>query len=77
MRLVYKINWFVNGINRLTKLLLGIAMALVIGFLFVKNNDLQDASPADKTLISHTIQKSVDTTYAQIQRFIKTINPIK
>ena len=77
MALVYKINWFVNGISRLTKLLLGIAMALVIGFLFVKNNDLQEATTADKSLISHSIQKSVDTTSAQIQRIIKTINPIK
>jgi len=52
-------------------------MALVIGFLFVKNNDLQDTPAVDKSLISHSLQKSVDTTSAQIQRIIKTINPIK
>lgn len=77
MRLVYKINLFANRIGRVPKLLMGIVMALVIAFLFVKNNDLQENSTEDQTLISHTIQKSVDTTAAQIQRFIKTINPVK
>ena len=77
MRLVYKINLFANRISRVVKLLMGIIMAVVIAFLFVKNNDLQDNGTEDKTLISHTIQKSVDTTAAQLQRFIKTINPVK
>jgi hypothetical protein len=77
MRLVYKINLFADRIGRVTKLLMGIVMALVIVFLFAKNNDLQEDSTEDQTLINHTIQRSVDTTAAQIQRFIKTINPTK
>ncbi len=77
MDLVYKINLFVNRIGRPSKLLTGIVMALVIAYLFVKNNDLETESVGDETLISRSIQKSVDTTAAQLQRFIKTINPIK
>jgi hypothetical protein len=71
---VYKINLFVN---RITKLLLGIVIALVVGFLFVKNNNVQESIVADKNLLGNIIQRSVDTTSSQIQRFIKTINPIK
>jgi hypothetical protein len=77
MRVVYKINLFAKTHSRLTNLVLGIAMAVVIAFLFIKHNDLQDANATDQDLISQKIQTSIDTTSAQIQRFIKTINPIK
>ncbi len=64
-------------INRLAKLLLGVLMALVIAFLFVQNNNRSDDNTGGNTMISHTIQKSVDTTSAQIQKFIKTLNQLK